>query len=238
MIDLMAEEYRLWGLESENDKHPPAEVAEIAENAQLRALPPADDLRTDCGNPQSAVNPQPIRNASAARNPHDYGKSAESAESAESAAPAHEIERIIKVLSEDVGRDLGTDLKDLMRRAMRSLDRHTRATLAAEIDDAFEQAASIQRARERAALAAQRYEKEAEPVNVDDWVRWITEHCPLLPEDARFIRDRFALMTAAHMATAARWYARAWLAAAESEPKPHKKSNAGRRAANATLLRR
>ncbi|HCR96868.1 MAG: hypothetical protein ACTH5L_05900 [Halomonas sp.] len=82
MIDLMAEGYRLWGLESKSDKQPSAEVAEIAENAQPRALPLADELRTTCGLPQPAANPQPIRSQSATHNPHGYGKSAESAESA------------------------------------------------------------------------------------------------------------------------------------------------------------
>lgn len=85
MIDLMAEGYRLWGLESKSDRQPAAEVAEVAENAQPQAFPLADELRTTCGLSESAANPQPIRSQSATHNPHSYGKSAESAESA---APA------------------------------------------------------------------------------------------------------------------------------------------------------
>lgn len=71
-------------------------------------------------------------------------------------APLQEIERIIEVLAREVGRDLGRDLENLMRRAMKPLDHGTRAALAVEIDDAFEAAQNIGKARKQAAHAIHR----------------------------------------------------------------------------------
>lgn len=68
-------------------------------------------------------------------------------------APSQEVERIIEVLMREIGRDLGPDLENLMRRAMKPLVHGTRAVLAVEIDDAFEAAQNIGKARKKAAHA-------------------------------------------------------------------------------------
>jgi hypothetical protein len=150
-------------------------------------------------------------------------------------APLQEVERIIEVLAREVGRDLGAVLENLMRRVMGPLDRGTRATLAAEIDDAFEKAQGIVQAREKATQAVRGKVGDPPPATLGDWLDWIEARCPINADDRRYLGDLLRLLPARRRATAACWYSRAWLQAADAEPKPHHRDNAGRRAANATL---
>lgn len=80
----------------------------------------------------------------------------EPAETKGAPAPLQEVERIIEVLVREVGRDLGPELENLMRRVMEPLDQGTRAALAAEVDDAFEAAQNIGKARKQSAHAIHR----------------------------------------------------------------------------------
>lgn len=152
-------------------------------------------------------------------------------------APAHEIETIIANLTcPDVNRDLGPELIDLMRRAMRPLDRATRASLAAEIDDAFETCASVKEAREQASLAIRGRVGEPGPHTAAQWLDWIGHRVPLLKDDRAHIAAHIQRLPLDRMATLCRWYVQTWAKAADDEPLTHKKDNAGRRAANTALL--
>lgn len=59
---------------------------------------------------------------------------------------------------------------------------------------------------------------------------------PLLYEDKRFLHDHLKLQPESIVEAALEDYKHIWLEAAEAEPVEHKKSNAGRRAAN-TFMR-
>lgn len=151
-------------------------------------------------------------------------------------APLYEVERIIEVLAREVGRDLGPDLEDLMRRAMGPLDRGTRATLAAEIDDAFETVQGVEQARAQAAQAIRGRVGDPPPASLADWLVWIEARCPTNADDRKYLTGRLKWLAPMQMATACRWYVQVWAKAADGEPQPHRKDNAGRRAAN-TFLR-
>lgn len=151
-------------------------------------------------------------------------------------APLQEVERIIEVLAREAGRDIGPDLENLMRRAMGPLDRGTRAALAAEIDDAFEAAQGVEQAREKAAQAIRGKVSDPPPATLGDWLGWIEARCPINADDRRHLADRLKWLAPAKLATTCRWYAQAWAKAAADEPEAHRQENAGRRAANASLL--
>lgn len=151
-------------------------------------------------------------------------------------APLQEVERIIEVLAREVGRDLGPDLENLMRRAMGPLDRGTRAALATEIDDAFEAVPGIEQAREQAAQAIRKRVGDPPPETLDDWLTWIEVRCPINADDRRHLAGRLKWLAPTKLATTCRWYAQAWAKAAADEPERRRKENAGRRAANASLL--
>lgn len=71
-----------------------------------------------------------------------------------------------------------------------------------------------------------------DPTTATEWSSWIAERCPLLPEDmTHIVRGLFRLHTRLQQRLAER-YVEAWHAAADDEPKHHKRDNAGRRAAN------
>ena len=70
------------------------------------------------------------------------------------------------------------------------------------------------------------------PATASEWMGWITDRCPLLPEDrTHVVRGLFRLHPRLQQRLAKR-YVEAWHAAADDEPKYHKRDNAGRRAAN------
>ncbi|MCL7939158.1 hypothetical protein M8009_02405 [Halomonas sp. ATCH28] len=69
-----------------------------------------------------------------------------------------------------------------------------------------------------------------------DWLEWVAAQVPLIPDDRRYVWSRLATMPPQAMEKAARRYVQTWTDVAGDEPKPHRKDNAGRRAANRTLL--
>ncbi|MHA3026740.1 hypothetical protein [Chromohalobacter israelensis] len=149
-------------------------------------------------------------------------------------APLHEIEFVIGALTRGVGHDLGHDLEARLRRAMARMSRRARAELAAAVDDAFEAGANIEQAR----LSISRHLPgggNLEPATAEQWVERIAKHCPVNHDDRRYLGDLLRLLPDRRRVTAACWYMRAWLQAADAEPLPHHRDNAGRRAANATL---
>lgn len=153
--------------------------------------------------------------------------------SLEPAGPAHEVEALLVALRQ-AGHDLGIDLEARIRRSMANLSRQARAELATAIDDAFEASASIEQAR----LSISRHllgGGDLGPASAEWWVSWVASRCPVNADDRRYLGDLLRLLPARRRATAACWYSRAWLQAADAEPLPHHRDNAGRRAANATL---
>lgn len=153
--------------------------------------------------------------------------------SLEPAGPAHEVEALLVALRQ-AGHDLGIDLEARIRRSMANLSRQARAELTAAIDDAFDAGASIEQAR----LSISRHLPgggDLGPASAERWVEWIATRCPINRDDRRFIGDLLRLLPPKRRATASTWYTRAWLQAADAEPLPHHRDNAGRRAANATL---
>jgi hypothetical protein len=153
--------------------------------------------------------------------------------SLEPAGPAHEVEALLVALRQ-AGHNLGHDLEARLRRAMDKMSRQARAELAAAIDDAFEAGTSIEQAR----LSISRHLPgggDLDPASAERWVEWIATRCPINADDRRYLGDLLRLLPARRRATAACWYSRAWLQAADAEPLPHRRNNVGRRAANATL---
>lgn len=69
-----------------------------------------------------------------------------------------------------------------------------------------------------------------------DWLQWIAGQLPLLREDREYIWARLATLPPQAMEKTARRYVQTWTDAANTEPKSHRKENAGRCAANRTLL--
>ena len=141
---------------------------------------------------------------------------------------------------EGAGRDLGLPLVNRLRDVMAPMDRPTRANLAAAIDDAFEAAQGIKEARQQVAdLLDAHTPRQAKPeclADRPDWITWIGERCPLLPEDRIFILRRLHTLPPRATERAARRYVETWQAAAEAEPQTQAKDNRGRAAANRTLL--
>lgn len=77
---------------------------------------------------------------------------------------------------------------------------------------------------------------EPETASRVEWLGWITAQVPLIRDDREYVWSRLATLPAHAMERAARRYVQTWTEAADAEPKPHRKENAGRRAANRTLL--
>lgn len=75
------------------------------------------------------------------------------------------------------------------------------------------------------------------PTGLLQWVEWIGEQCPLVPDDRTFIAGKLSMLPKSGQEFAARRYVKAWLAGADAEPQPVRKESAGRFAANQTLLR-
>ncbi|MCE8053174.1 hypothetical protein HOP61_17930 [Halomonas daqingensis] len=151
----------------------------------------------------------------------------------EEAGPLHEIAPLLAALVE-AGHDLGIDLEARIRRSMVNLSRQERAELAAAIDDAFEASVSIEQAR----LSISRHLPgggDLGPASAEWWVSWVASRCPINADDRRYLGDLLRLLPDRRRATAACWYSRAWLQAADAEPLPHRRENAGRQAANTTL---
>ncbi len=69
-----------------------------------------------------------------------------------------------------------------------------------------------------------------------EWLEWIAALVPLLRDDREYVWARLATLPPQAIERVAKRYVRTWVEAAEAEPKPHRRENAGRRAANMTLL--
>lgn len=72
---------------------------------------------------------------------------------------------------------------------------------------------------------------------VPDWLEWIGERCPLVPEDRRHVATGLLRLHPKMQQRLAERYVETWQAAANNEPKSHRKDNAGRRAANLFVTR-
>ncbi|MFW3615530.1 hypothetical protein [Billgrantia antri] len=125
--------------------------------------------------------------------------------------------------------DIDDELAGLIRRAMFPLEKRSRAELAALIDDQLAQADCREAAQ---ALLEQRIEaQEPRP-----WLDWIRAACSLGEDDTIFVSIALERLMLDEQEQAAHRYVAAWRAATEAEAQPHRKANAGRRAANRTLL--
>ncbi|WP_322529311.1 hypothetical protein R5R73_07415 [Salinicola sp. LHM] len=79
--------------------------------------------------------------------------------------------------------------------------------------------------------------EDGAPVTTTDWVEWITERCPLLPEDkAHVSRGLFRLHPRLQQRLAER-YAETWRRGHDAEQSAVKQENAGRRAANIIITK-
>ncbi|MFG6178539.1 hypothetical protein ACGTN6_14975 [Halomonas sp. THAF12] len=240
MIDLMEIGRRLW----EGGEPLPTESEQPS--AQGR---PAIDLMTMDSEAweKPAGDPPPLRESASVRNTSAAGEPQPARFSANpqnpqpaTPAPAHEAEAIIAALVQRAGRDLGRPLVNRLRNVLAPMDRATRASLAAAIDDVFETAQDIEEGRQQVAglldACTPRQTKPERLAGQPDWTTWIGEHCPLLPEDRAFIQRRLHTLPPRAAERAARRYVETWQAAAVAEPKPHAKDNQGRAAANRSLL--
>lgn len=70
-----------------------------------------------------------------------------------------------------------------------------------------------------------------------DWLAWIAERCPLVPEDYRHVATGLLRLHPRMQQRLAERYVETWQAAASGEPKSHRKDNVGRRAANLVITR-
>lgn len=159
-----------------------------------------------------------------------------------------------------IGRDLGSDLERLARERLLALANPVRAEVIAALDDAFTVAPDLPSARQQCrhlltdmcTLAAAKacWPALPEPVGavpetnrrqtvtpiIEPWLAMIERHCPLVPEDKRFIRVRLVTLAPSHAMRLARQYVEAWQQAEQQEPLSQAKDNAGRRAANRLLM--
>lgn len=68
------------------------------------------------------------------------------------------------------------------------------------------------------------------------WIAWISERCPLIPEDQRYVYRSLISLSPSLRERMAKRYVAAWHTAAANMPCEHQRENAGRAAANQTLL--
>ncbi|MFU1518307.1 hypothetical protein ACM25P_07320 [Vreelandella alkaliphila] len=158
-----------------------------------------------------------------------------------------------------IGRDLGDDLERLARERLMPLANPVRAEVIAALDDAFTVAPDLPSARKQCCrlltdmgaldaakacwptlpepaseIATAPHRQTVMPI-IEPWLALIEQHCPLVPEDKRFIRVRLATLAPGHAMRLARQYVEAWQQAEQQEPHSHAKDNAGRCAANRLL---
>ncbi|MEC9305832.1 MAG: hypothetical protein VX449_09700 [Pseudomonadota bacterium] len=72
---------------------------------------------------------------------------------------------------------------------------------------------------------------------VPDWLEWIAQRCPLVPEDYRHVATGLLRLHPRMQQRLAERYVEEWRAAADDEPTYHKRDNAGRHAANLIITR-
>ena len=80
------------------------------------------------------------------------------------------------------------------------------------------------------------FEEKHAPSTASEWLDWIASEVPLVPEDRVYVWARLMTLPPGGVEAVARRYVQRWQEAADAEPKPHRKDNAGRRAANRGLL--
>lgn len=168
-------------------------------------------------------------------------------------SPQREVETLLDALA-DAGRDLGPELVTKVRARLMPLSRQVRAELVAVVDDAFEVAPDLTMARRQAfrllsnakALEAAKAVWPALPdpvapvANVEPltpWLAHIDRHCELAADDRRYLVVRLSGLAPDEAMRLAHRYVEAWVSGATAEPGPHRKANAGRRAANDFLRR-
>lgn len=147
-------------------------------------------------------------------------------------APEADIDLLLENLRFDYTgaplHDIDNELAGAIRLAMLPMGRRARADLAALIDDEL-----ATKGKERVlALLQQRIETHPPAT----WLEWIKQACPLVDGDVEFIGKLLARLAPREQEQAAHRYVAAWKAAAEAEAQPHRQANAGRQAANKTLL--
>lgn len=118
------------------------------------------------------------------------------------------------------------ELETAIREAMGPMGREDRAELAADIDDLL----GLPDGRER---VMQLLEQRTQPA----WVEWVGNQVPLVHEDRVHIATWMARLHPKLQERLARRYVETWQEAATAEPVPHKRDNAGRRAANLIITR-
>ena len=79
--------------------------------------------------------------------------------------------------------------------------------------------------------------EDSHPVTSSDWLEWIAERCPLVPEDRRHVATGLLRLHPRMQQRLAERYVETWRSAADDEPTYHKRDNAGRHAANLIITR-
>lgn len=75
------------------------------------------------------------------------------------------------------------------------------------------------------------------PVTSTDWLEWIAERCPLVPEGRRHVATALLRLHPRMQKRLSERYVETWQAAANIETKSHRKHNACRHAANLVITR-
>lgn len=235
MIDLMEIGRRLW----EDGEPLPTEQPASRSRSGDDLMGRENRARVDPADNATLSKSATIRNPSAADESRPSALSA-NPQNPQPTAPAHEAEAIITALTHWTDRDLGYALVERLRSVLAPMGKTERANLAVAVVEAFEDAQDIEHARQQVAelLDAQtpRQPHRDPLMGRLDWTTWIGERCPLVPEDRSFILRRLHTLPPKAMERAACRYIEIWQAAAENEPASHRKENAGRRAANRSLL--
>lgn len=78
---------------------------------------------------------------------------------------------------------------------------------------------------------------DVQPVTTTDWLEWIAERCPLVPEDYRHVATGLLRLHPRMQQRLAERYVETWQTAADVETVLHKRDNVGRRAANLVITR-
>ncbi|KAA0017144.1 hypothetical protein F0A16_14155 [Salinicola corii] len=230
MIDLMEVGRRLW------------ESGDTQASTSFTQARPALDLmelgRQLWDDETAESSSATIRNSSANAEPNDTGLSADP-QNPQHPAPMREIEAIISSLVA-AGHDVDARLAHRLRETMAPLSRRDRADLAIAVEDAMTATSDPDETSRRAlALLGEASPKapHRETIgNREPWIDWIAGRCPLLAEDRTFICRRMRTLPPRAAERTARRYVAIWHSAVEVEPSPVKQENAGRAAANRSLL--
>lgn len=230
MIDLMEVGRRLW------------ESGEALHDSHAKQARPALDLmelgRQLWDDEMAGSSSATVRNSSATAEPSDNGLSA-NPQNPQRPAPMWEIEAIISSLMA-TGHDMDARLAHRLRKKMAPLSRRDRADLAVVVDDALSSTKDTSEASRRAltllSSEAAKASRRETIGNREPWIDWIADRCTLLAEDRTFICRRMRTLPPKAAERTARRYVATWHTAAEAEPSPVKQENAGRAAANRSLL--